>query len=244
MLNIENDIIILLLSALVGRLFVPIVLSWINRPILKFQYYDDLLIGHDGQAFHRLLIKNFGRTAAIKCVATLTLSGIVPEKTFSGPDTTHSANAFKTRNRIEDELVCWSKIGNPTEITIYPHSGARVDLLMVEFDSHGSPINITIPTEDGWKPCRIKVIPSHYKGQLVVSGENTPPVSMHFAVVHSMILLGRTSIFLYGAGRKLRKIIDSTLSISQLINPKKKSFIRRIKKFIKSIPPNSRGKSR
>lgn len=202
----QNDLMLLLVGAILGGLLLPLMGRWYSRPILVFKRFDDILVGHKGQAFHRLLVRNRGRTAATRCSALISLWPIAPGQAIAGEKTFHSSGAFARRPRLEHELLCWSKSGNPPEITIYPHSGARVDLFMAQFDETGRPDVIFIPSEEGWSMHRIALVPGLYRGRILVSGENTHPHVLYFEIDGATLFLGR-----YGRRLALAKIAAKSL---------------------------------
>lgn len=177
-----SEVLAVVLGAALGSLLAPLILAWRARPILKFDYLDDQLVGHDGQVFHRLLVRNKGQTAAVRCAAFITLEPIAPGDAIASRESLHSSSAFEHRPRLEYEMLCWAKSGNPSEVTIYPHSGTRLDLFMVNPVERSQADMLVIPSELGWNTYRIGLRPGHYDGTVVVAGENARPCALRFRI--------------------------------------------------------------
>lgn len=179
-------------GAFFGNYYLPKKLERERSPKLKLELQDDKVVSQNGLiVFHRLTVKNEGKSAAKNCEATIKLKNVTEEVVVNGNATLKSAD-FRQRNLLENPMpVCWSYIGNPARLTLNRGVSYQVDLIAFCYnipfnldaeraetpvdEDNDSVLQILIPTEAGWRVPRVILKPARYVLWVRVTGENCEP---------------------------------------------------------------------
>jgi hypothetical protein len=169
--------------------------AWFRRP--KLCILEDRPEEAEKFSCHAIVVTNTGRTTATHCsgmislpqlnysdmlgdsdILTLKEAGLSPEKfDVRGPET-FLMKAGNFRNVI-NELVAWSRIGNPVEISLHPHTFAMLDVCRF---MKGPKAQLHIPSEKGWKAVRLALKPGSYLLEVMVVAENARSKPKLFAM--------------------------------------------------------------
>lgn len=167
--------------------------DWYRRP--KLRILEDRPEESSAFSCHAIVVTNDGRSAARNCTGMLSIDDLEKEDVLGEPDVLTLAEAglslakfdvvgpetflMKAENfrSITNELVAWSRIGNPVEISLHSQTYAMLDVCrymkMPRLQYH-------IPSERGWKAVRAALRPRSYHMTLTVVAENARPVSRSF----------------------------------------------------------------
>lgn len=173
-------------GALAGGFLARVLLDRHFRPCLSIERRDDSddpLTGQGGVSFHRVVVTNRGRRAALNCRATIDLDFSSIHNIVPGGMIDPSSGVMT--NRLQHELVCWSPLGNPHTVSIYPGQPMRLDLCTVQVTGTSPQPTIIIPSEAGWKLPRVALRLRSYDLTLVVGGENCAPEKTPIRLVPS-----------------------------------------------------------
>ena len=187
------------MAALIGEFF----RNWLYRPKLKI--CEDRPEKDEEFKFscHSIVIKNLGRSVAKNCHGMITFDNLHQEDVLAEKDIIKledigvSLSKFNIDGkeefllkagdfrRIENELLAWSLIGNPSTIPLAPNVEAMLDVCRFMKGRHGKiqyGDQIHINSEAGWKKVRAAAKKKRYKITIRIVAENAKPVKQHFAI--------------------------------------------------------------
>ena len=159
--------------------------KWVEkyrRPVLNIVGEDFVPVG--GYRYHRIRVKNTGKSAAKNCIGKITLENVTRDDVAqSSPD--KSARAIMNRDifsDIREMSICWSRIGNPESITINRDDTQTLEVYRAWLDS--SYFVLELPTEEDWNPYRVSLkADKEYSGEIFVTSGNADTLPVKFKLV-------------------------------------------------------------
>lgn len=186
-------------AALVG----DFIRNWYYRPKLKICKDRPEKDEEFKFACHSIVITNVGRSVARNCQGMVTFHSLEEKHVLDEyeiiklKDIGVSLRKFNIEGeeefllkgrdfrKIENELLAWSRIGNPVNIHLPPNVEAMLDVCRFMKGHHGKiqkDDQIHINSEAGWKKTRAAVKKRAYEITIKVVAENAKPVEQNFAI--------------------------------------------------------------
>lgn len=199
-----------LISLLIGTLLGTEITRLLYRPQVLIQLRAIKPLVSDNGFFLSVSIANQGRTVASKCAGNVSIN--YAEADLMDPDQymldrfENSLPTYRIENipldfprhqlltpgklsEIKNSSLCWSKLGNPSEMNINPGTTQGLDFCRVQlYDNQETNEKfwyLIFPSEQGWRKvrCRIKLTPGkQLTGKLFVCPENVFPTIRKFFV--------------------------------------------------------------
>lgn len=196
------------IGLLIGTLLGKEITRYLYKPQVLIQLRDITPLYSDDGFFISIRIANRGRTVASKCVGNITINYelknlITPEDyrldkfeealpTYRLEDIRlehprHQLITQKKTRDIQNSTLCWSKLGNPSDIDINPGSNQNLDICRVQkyVDNEKKETfwYLIFPCEQGWRKvrARIKLNPQEsLTGKLFICPNNVFPTVRKF----------------------------------------------------------------
>ncbi len=170
-------------AALIGAALGGFIRDWINENYFKPKLYilDKSVI----KGLHyRIIVKNEGKRAAENCIGMITLDAEAedvyePSDVYIiSADEPQPILSSKYFTPMEGMSLCWSRMGNIETCTINRNTKAALEFCMVYAESH-----LSIPSESGWLPVRVRLKIGEYHGKIEVTSANAEPACASFNLV-------------------------------------------------------------
>lgn len=184
-----------LLGAMVVGILAPLFLDRHRSPKLQILRKDDQNVEDNGATcYHRVLVRNNGRRAAINCVGVISLQAVKSKDVIAGGIL--DPGSFGDGRCLEREMLTWTFWPggqNPSHLSINPKTQERLHVYRVlrkkvtggfvlRKKVSFRPVKLVIPSERGWNPPRVILQPGDYSGEITVSAENADPVTQKIFV--------------------------------------------------------------
>jgi len=206
-----------LISLIVGSLAGAELTRFLYRPKVIVRYQKPNPLTQQDGTFWSLTIENRGRTVAKDCIAVISINFLDSKQILNPEDcleredlpsyrsentdleTPRAQLVLRERYRsIERTSLCWSKLGNPEAVDINPGISQSLDLCKCQI-SDSKPYFI-IPSEEGWRCVRVRIMAQKLEGSVLICPSNEFPTQVKFKIFinedgSSSLLAKRPSIF-------------------------------------------------
>ncbi|MDE5421578.1 hypothetical protein L3073_05125 [Ancylomarina sp. DW003] len=198
------------IALIVGTLLGKEITRYLYKPQVLIRVRNISPLYSDNGFFVSIKIANKGRTVATNCCGKITLN--FNKEALMDPDSfkldrfetslptyrleniklDHPRHQLTTKAKdrsIKNSSLCWSKLGNPSQISINPGSIESLDVCRVQFYKDQKEDQqfwyLIFPCEQGWRKvkCRINLKNNEIiSGKLFVCPENVFPTVRKFVV--------------------------------------------------------------
>jgi len=184
--------IIATISLLVGTLFGSRLQRLLTHPRVTIESTSDLKANNIKCV--SIVVSNKGRTAAEKCVGSITFDNLTKDMLLAhekavdhedlpeSPNGDHGGLTPNSFRPIDRERLCWAHITNPDKYDINPGSKTLLDIFKAIKRKDSNQWYLIIPSENGWKKIRARLIDRNYCGKLIVSPANYKPTVKSFII--------------------------------------------------------------
>ena len=187
-----------LISLLVGGLLGREIFRILDKPNVVIQYRKITRFHQSDGVYLSMRVGNIGRSAAERCVCTLSIFDLKPDQIIDPNDAEVYENLPEYREEnidlefpryqiiqsdsfhdVTSEKLCWSELGNPAALDINPGTAQNMDICKL-FRGNNRHYFI-FPSEVGWRRVRIRISASNrIRGRLLVCPANDFPTPLDF----------------------------------------------------------------
>lgn len=184
-------------SFFVGGLVGKEVYRYLDKPKVVIRIQKQVLFAQEDGYFVSVRIANAGRTAAEKCVGTITMYGIADESIVDPTESAVNENLHEYREEnyqfenprpqfvtkgseypLVDEPLCWADLGNPHIVNINPGTTHRLDIC--KYFNDGQNKYFIFPSDRGWRKLRVRVRADKITGRILICPSNDFPTAAYF----------------------------------------------------------------
>jgi|GEM_PF-4987820 len=201
-MEIGQQVITALIGLCIGTLLGNEISRFLYRPkvIVKFKQLTPLKM-KDG-FFWSIQIANQGRTAALNCTGTISLFDLkntdvlepydaliqeaLPSYKDENLDLEYPRKQLISPSKFRDLRncsLCWSTLGNPSEVNINPGTIQELDICRVQYHSERNYWYLIFPSEKGWRKVRLRLKVANLTGRILVCPSNEFPTVLDFRIL-------------------------------------------------------------